>query len=301
MSATIESVLVTGGHGFIGRAVVKLLQREGYRVAALDQDATTSADEISCDISDAEQVRSIFEREKFATVVHLAAILPTAAQRNPVRATQVNIEGSSHLLEAARQAGARRFLFGSSLSAYGGYPDAKVVAESDRSSPEDLYGAAKVYVEQLGQAYAENYGLEFHSLRIGRVLGPGSGSATSAWRSEIFEKLHSQTPVSVEMPYKPSERILVLHVEDVARMILALIRAPRLQHSVYNAPCESLTVGKLKRFVEGLNPVVTVKTGEAIADKNPRQLDSSRFQKEFDFRAEPIFEHLKAAAGSIAG
>lgn len=294
MSERAESVLVTGGHGFIGRSVVKLLRCEGYRVTSLDASAATTDDEISCDISDRVQVRRAFERERFGVIVHLAAVLPTAAHRDPLRATQVNIEGSLHLLEAAREAGVRRFLFGSSLSAYGSYPAEQVVTESDRAAPEDLYGAAKIYVEELGEAFSSNFGLEFCSLRIGRVLGPGSRSATSAWRSEIFEKLRSRAPVQIEMPYKPSERILVLHVDDVARMFLALTRAPHLQHALYNAPCESLTVGELKQLVESLDPKVTVKAGEGIADKNPRRLDASRFQQEFDFKAEPIVERLRS-------
>ena len=104
-------------------------------------------------------------------------------------ATQVNVEGSLNLLEMARQFEVRRFLFGSSLSVYGTCPAHQVVTEMDRAAPEDLYGAAKLYVEQLGEAYRQAHGLEFVSLRIGRVVGPGARSATSVWRSEIFECL----------------------------------------------------------------------------------------------------------------
>jgi len=300
MNRVAKSVLVTGGQGFIGRALAKLLRREDYRVVTLDQGIARSADEISCDISDAGQVRRVFEQEEFGMVVHLAAILPTAAQRDPLRATQVNLDGSAHLLEAARVAGVRRFLFGSSLTAYGSYPAERVVTETDRTAPEDMYGAAKVYVEQLGQSYSQRYDLEFSSLRIGRVLGAGSHSTTSAWRSEIFERLRSETPVAIRLPYKASERILVLHVDEAAQIFLALIRAPRLQHSVYNAPCESMTVGELKQMVEALNAMVTVETGDAVADKNPRRLDASRFQKEFDFKAQTIVERLRGAR-SAAG
>src|SRR5690348_13199502 len=135
-----NSILVTGGRGFIGRALVKLIQRKGYSVVSLDRvpiaDAPdTGVEEIECDLSDA-RLRDIFERQRVRKIIHLAAILPTAAQRNPVRATEVNVQGSLNLLELAHEFKVRRFVFGSSLSVYGTYPPDQVVSEADRAAPE---------------------------------------------------------------------------------------------------------------------------------------------------------------------
>jgi UDP-glucose 4-epimerase len=299
----IHTVLVTGSRGFIGRAVCNLLLREGYRVLALDQAETdddaanTLRGEIQCDISDAAQVQSVFEGERIDTIVHLAAVLPTAAKDDPRLATQVNIQGSVHLLQMASRFGARRMVFGSSLSVYGSWPHDERVTETHRSSPDDLYGAAKIYVEKLGEAYAASNGLEFVSLRIGRVVGAGARSTTSAWRSEIFERLQTATPVELSLPFVGTERLLLLHVEDVARMLLELLRAPRPSHTIYNAPCDSVTVSELKREIESLNPKIRVKLGNLKAVGNPRRLDSRRFENEFGFHAIPIFEQLKGAAG----
>jgi len=294
-----SSVLVTGARGFVGRAVVKLLQREGYRVVALDTSATAvggddreSAKNVMCDISYAEELRCLFEAEPIRGIIHLAAILPTAAQREPFLATRVNVDGSVHLLEMARQFGVRRFVLGSSLSVYGSRSPDRVVSELDRAAPEDLYGAAKAYIEQLGQAYGERHGLEFASLRIGRVVGPGSRSTTSAWRSEIFELLDSKKPVEITVPYVGSEKLLLVHVDDVARMLMTLLRSSQPAHAIYNAPCESMIVADLKRKVEALNDHIKVRLGEALAAGNPRVLDSHRFQQEFDFKMTPIAERL---------
>lgn len=293
-------MLVTGSRGFIGRAVCNLLVREGYPVLALDRgEADDSADppgkRIQCDISDAAQVQSVFEAEGIDSIVHLAAVLPTAAQSDPGRATQVNIQGSLNLLESASRFGARRMVFGSSLSVYGSWPHHERVSEMHRAAADDLYGAAKIYVEKLGEAYASTNRLEFVSLRIGRVVGVGAQSATSAWRSEIFERLQTATPVEVSLPFVGTERILLVHVEDVARMLLLLLRAPRPTHVIYNAPCDSVTVSELKREIETLNPMIRVKLGTLEAVGSPRRLDSSRFESEFGFPAIPIFEQLKRA------
>ncbi|HKF02561.1 MAG TPA: NAD(P)-dependent oxidoreductase [Candidatus Sulfotelmatobacter sp.] len=296
-----NSILISGGRGFIGRALVKLIQRSGYSVISLDRVPVANAvdpgiEEIECDLSDA-RLRDIFERQRVRKIIHLAAILPTAAQRNPVRATQVNVQGSLNLLELAHEFNVRRFVFGSSLSVYGTYPADQTVSEEDRAAPEDLYGAAKLYVEQLGQAYRECYGLEFVSLRIGRVVGPGARSVSSAWRSEIFELLKTDYPVEISLPYRTSENLLVLHVEDLAAMLLSLVQASSVAHAVYNAPCKSVVVGDLKRVVEDLNSNITVKLGDGTPVGNPRMLDASRFQSEFQFESVSIFDRLRKAAG----
>jgi len=291
-----RSVLVTGGRGFIGSAVGKLLKREGYKVVSLDATALASSraaeDEVLCDLTNATQLQRIFEERRIGGIVHLAAILPTAAQREPRRATRVNVKGSLHLLELARRFGVERFVFASSLSVYGTCSENELVSEACRAAPEDLYGAAKLYVERLGEVYRQSYGLEFVSLRIGRVVGPGAQSSTSAWRSQIFEMLGASKASEIALPYVGSERILLVQIDDVAKMLVALLRATRPAHAVYNAVCESVVVADLKREVEWLNSAIRVKLGEGQAVGNPRRVDSSRFQGEFSVQILPILEQL---------
>ena len=288
-------VLITGGRGFIGRSLGKLLQRQRYRVISVD--VTPSRDEVVRDVTDSAALKRLLQTESIDTIVHLAAVLPTAAARQPLMATRVNVEASVNMVELAKEFAVRRFVFGSSFSVYGTCPMDQVVVETDRPAPEDLYGTAKVYVEQLGAVYRQAHGLEFVSLRIGRVVGPGAQSATSAWRSHIFERLSDGLTGEIEIPYEDSERILLVHVEDVARMLLRLIEAAQPKHTVYNAACESVTVGALKSEMERLNPRLTVRLKEQAVVGNPRRVDWSRFAEEFGFEMVPIFEQLAGAVG----
>lgn len=302
-AANNSTVLVTGGRGFIGRALAKLLQRESHGVVSLDVDGVETTDglrEVGCDISDRKELRRLSERTRIGTIIHLAAVLPTAAQHDPVRATEVNVAGSSNLLELAREFGVRRFVFGSSLSVYGSYPADQVVSEDLRAGPEDLYGASKLYVEQLGAAYRQRFGLEFVSLRIGRVVGAGAQSKTSAWRSEVFELLRTRHASEITVPYRNSERLLLVHVDDVARALIELVKADGPAHALYNAPCESVTVGDLKREVEKLNSNIRVAVADAGAKGNPRVVDWSRFRREFGMEVEAVFGRMAREAGGDA-
>jgi UDP-glucose 4-epimerase len=295
-------VLVTGANGFVGRAVTRLLGHSGRKIVALDVTpeavpSAESATKVVCDISFEEELERVFAERDISAIIHLAAVLPTAAQKDPAGATRVNLAGSLNMMAMAVRFNVRRMVFGSSLSVYGSCAPDRVISESDRAAPEDVYGAAKLYVEQLGLAYAVSQGLEFVSLRIGRVVAPGAQSATSAWRSQIFEFLHADHAVDINLPYVGTERVLLVHRDDVAQMLVTLLQTPRPQHAIYNAPCESVVVNDLKQQVESLNPNITVKLGRAEAIGNPRQLDSSRFQREFGFVSVPIAERLRAAAG----
>lgn len=303
-AANSNKILITGAQGFIGRAVRKLLEHEGCPVLGVDQVALdpgvgsfTVGREILLDITDGEGLRRIFETREIAGVIHLAAILPTVAQREPLRATNVNVIGSANLLEMAREFGVRRFVFASSLSAYGTCPADQIVSEESNAASEDVYGASKLYVEQLGTAYRERFGLEFASLRIGRVVGPGARSATSAWRSQIFELLQTNEPFEITLPYVESERLLLVHIGDVARAFVTLLRADHVSHAVYNAPCQSALVKDLKQQVERLNSNIEVRLGDTYAKCNPRLVDWTRFRREFEFSVDPIFETLARGAG----
>lgn len=295
-----EAILITGAAGFVGRAVVKALQSAGRRLVLLDQfPAAPVAPEclpVTCDISNAEQLRGVFESQPISGIVHLAAILPTAANRDRMHATQVNVNGSLYLLALAREFGVKRLVFGSSLSIYGTCPAGEWIAESYKATPEDEYGYTKLVGERLGLQYAEFQCVEFVSLRIGRVVGPGARSTTSSWRSEIFECLRERRPVEIRIPYVGTERILLVHVDDVARSLVKLVDAPQLSHTIYNAPCESVVVADLKQCVEALNPNISVVLGDGEAVGNPRRVDWSRFQNEFGVEIAPVFEQMERAA-----
>ena len=179
--------LVTGGAGFIGSHLVEKLLGAGHEVSILDDfndfydpaikraNLAGVADQVRihvADLRDSQAVKALFHREKFDVIVHLGAragVRPSIG--NPQLYYDVNVGGTLHLLEAARQTGIERFIFASSSSVYG---VSKVVPFS-----EDLhltqtispYAATKIGAEFLCSTYSHLYNMRVVALRFFTVYG----------------------------------------------------------------------------------------------------------------------------------
>ena len=297
--AQSRSVLVTGGSGFIGRYLCLELTKCGWGVLSIDSKPPEGGDGSGlqkCDITEAGPLEEIFKAKQFDAIVHLASILPSAAKADPHTATNVNIGGSLNILEAAKRFKAGRVIYASSSSVYGTRPASQFVSENQPLTPEDLYGAAKRYVEILGEAYRQNSGIGFLALRIAIVVGAGAKSTTSPWRSQLFESLSATQPGEFVLPFRPDEVLPLIHVEDLVAMLVAAVSAKKLTSSIYNSFAESVTPAELKNEVELLNPKTRVTLGTTPVSGHPRAIDSRRFAKDFGIEPVPLRERLRRAA-----
>jgi UDP-glucose 4-epimerase len=248
-----------------------------------------------CDVRDSTRINDIFASHKITGVIHLASLLRTASERNPLAATQVNIIGSLNILEAARAFKVQRVIYASSASVYGTRDAADKACEEDVTAPEDVYGSTKKYVEMLGETYRRAYGIEFIVLRVPIVVGPGAVDTASPWRSEIFGLADKSSPKTISIPFQESETISLVHVEDLAQQFAALIHANRPSFSVYNAPCEIWTLRELKKALEPLNENLTVNCGNAAVSGFSRVMDAERFKAEFNYSPISLKDRLRAA------
>jgi UDP-glucose 4-epimerase len=279
----VQSVLVTGGEGFIGRNVRAALAAKGVNVVCLDskKHSPVSNNCYQCDITDAEQFCQVFSSEQISTVVHLASCLRTASIENPRKATQVNVLGTLNVLEAARQFGVRRVVYGSSSSIYGSTPAHQNTSEEAPTVPEDLYGASKKYAELLGEGYARHDEMEFVAIRIPVVIGAGATGTSSPWRSDIFEKLPGRHPWRITIPFRQDETLTLLHVEDLADQIVQLVEAKSLSFACYNASGEIWHLGDLKNVIRTLNTNLDVGFGDAAVTGFAPRMSAERFHREF--------------------
>lgn len=183
-------ILVTGGAGFIGSHVVDALVAMRHRVLCLDDfndfyDPTEKRRNVAPhlnnpffslaegDIRDVRFVQAVVGEWRPEIIIHLAAragVRPSV--REPGLYAAVNVQGTLNVLEAARLAGVRKVIFGSSSSVYG--LNAKIpFGENDPLlKPASPYGATKIAGEALCHAYAHLYGIRVVCLRFFTVYGP---------------------------------------------------------------------------------------------------------------------------------
>jgi UDP-glucose 4-epimerase len=171
-------VVVTGGAGFIGRALTSHLRRAGHDTIAADlrgcDDPALPVRQV--DVLDLEQVRDVMAGAD--AVYHLAGPVLDTARQEPFHASRLQLAGTLNTLEACRSAGVPKILLASSFYVYDGLPADGIVNESSRLDPArmELFGSLKVAAEQLVLGYARKFGLRFAVLRFGSAFGPGAGS-----------------------------------------------------------------------------------------------------------------------------
>jgi len=175
-----EVYLVTGGAGFIGSHIVDELVEKGVRVRVLDNLITGTLENlqrrmekiefIEGDIRDVATVKRAMNGVD--VVLHQAAMVsvPLSIDK-PKETTECNLNGTLHLLMAAREAGVRRFVYASSCAVYGNDPILPKV-EDQPPAPLSAYAASKLAAEYYCQVYHRVYGLETVCLRYFNVFGP---------------------------------------------------------------------------------------------------------------------------------
>ena len=174
----MQTILITGGAGFIGSAVSRRLLELGYDVIIYDyrtdlQSISDIEDDIqlvTADIRDLESLRRAIP--SVDGVIHLAAVSRVVwGYENPKECVDTNVGGTVNVLEAARMAVRKPWVvFGSSREVYG-EPVELPVVESAPKLIKNIYGATKIAGENLCEQYHANYGTRVGVLRFSNVYG----------------------------------------------------------------------------------------------------------------------------------
>lgn len=279
---TQKTILITGANGEIGHALIQhFAAHGGTTVVAMDLNpmdaaiASRSNKTIIGDILNPAFLKTVTDDYTFDVIYHLAALLSTSAERNPQKAHSVNAQGTLNMLEVARVHTQRsgkpvKFLYPSSIAVYG-LPNtrrkklADKVKENEWCEPHTMYGASKLYGEQLGRYYSNYYRqldpeetlkIDFRCLRfpglISALTVPTGGTSDFA-----PEMLHY---AAQDKPYKcfarKDTRIPFMAMPDGVKSLLMLESAPRekLSQQVYNVGAFNPSAGEIHKFIKGAFP-----------------------------------------------
>ncbi|MBP5858601.1 NAD(P)-dependent oxidoreductase [Marivibrio halodurans] len=313
----MKTVLVTGGGGFLGKAVCEALAARGDAVVALDRGPSPGLDAfarahrgaraVECDIMDAAGLDAVMAEVRPDAVIHCAAIVGVMASlESPAGVFRVNTEGAINLFQAMARHGVKRVLHISSEEIYGAFRAARIDEEHPQY-PLYAYGVSKQAVEHLGRTYAASHGLACINLRTSWVYGPGFPRDRVPCNM-VKAALRGQP---LHVPHGASSRIDHTYIDDaVAGTLMALDHRDHPFDAYHIASDSAPSLAEIADLIGALVPGARITVGSGtyrhngeveIPEKGALRCDRARevfgYRPRFDIRAglSAYLDHVRAA------
>ena len=266
-------LFITGGAGFIGSHLVRLLIAEHHDVTVVDNLSTGSLSYLPesgfsffhMDVRDVK-VRKIITEGQYDGIVHLAGqTMVGSSIENPVFDAQENIIGSLNILEAAKQIRAR-VVFASTAAAYGdvGIEDLPVT-EQHGIAPMSFYGLTKTIVEKYLRLYHMLFSLDYVALRFANVYGERQGDRGEGGVISIFAKqIALNRPITIFGDGTQTRDFI--YAGDIASGILAALTTKQ-SNTEYNLSTGTET--SLNTLVDLFGTIAGKDVRPVFADKKP--------------------------------
>lgn len=267
---TDQTVLVTGGSGFIGGHLVdRLDQANSVRLFDQVRPATNAnnAKIIEGDIRDGTAVDAAVDGTD--VVFHEAALVSVPESiDNPKRSHQINAAGTVNVLEAARKHDVR-VVIASSAAIYG-HPVTIPIPETHPVQPTSPYGLDKLAADYFSQLYHSLYGVETVVLRYFNVYGPGhSGGSYSGVIETFLDQARRDAPLTVHGSGEQTRDFV--HVDDVVRATCAAGATDAVGCQINVGTGSGVTINELAEMVQSLTD-----TDSTIVHTDPRTGDIAR-------------------------
>jgi UDP-glucose 4-epimerase len=290
------NAIVTGGAGFIGSHLTELLLQRGHQVVVLDNLSTGRLENLAhlkgsaglsfhqVNAADFKAIRPYFEGVDW--VFHLAAladIVPSIQQ--PLEYHRANVDGTVAVVEAARLAGVKRFVYAASSSCYG-IPDAFPTPEAAALRPQYPYALSKALGEQIVLHWGQVYKLPVVSLRLFNVYGPRartSGTYGAVFGVFLAQKLKGKPFTVVGDGTQTRDFTFVM---DVARAFLAAAESS-VRQEVFNVGSGgTYSVNRLVELLGGPVTYVPRRPGEPDCTF----ADTTKIRQRLNWNPEVSFE-----------
>ena len=297
-------ILITGGMGFIGCSMAKILCELGHKISVtvhrhkelpsfLESYRDKNLFLIPLDITDLEQVEKTIKQYEIKSIIHAASVYERTGKLYD--AMRVNIIGTINILEASVRNGISRISAFSSEAVYQGIKqkeplreDQLLSVESDRFIP-----GTKRAEENLALLYAAKHDLDVVLIRASRIYGPLFMGTRTPIRLMVDRAVHGN--VCDLKHIDEDEGHDNLYVKDCARGAVMIHTAEKLNHRIYNLGTGKLTsFGEIKDAILRIVPETVINLGKNLGDvtatKSPLDinacLDITRIREELGFAPE---------------
>ncbi len=299
-----NTILVTGGAGFVGSHLTKKLLDRGHRVRLLDSfiygDASLSdvrdhpdLEIVQGDICDRNDLRRA--TKGVHGVIALAALVgDPACELYPDRTMAVNFESTRATVAACKEAGVERIVFASSCSVYGANGD-NFLHEDSFKNPVSLYARTRIMSEDF---LLDQSDIDVVILRLSTVCGVSSRMRFDLMINTMTANAVTEGKVSVQGAdqWRPH-----LHVQDAAEAFMAAYETPEARNGIFNVGTEeeNYTIGEVAEKVATHVPGAVVEYGTSNADKRSYRVSFAKILDTIGFRGKRTVDDAIAEVYSL--
>ncbi len=228
------NALIVGATGFLGRALVSRLQRDGVSTYSLVFDdrprrPLPDGEVIRSRSSAAADILAALKGSEFDCVYHVAAAGVSPGERDPQTLLHGNLGLISNVLLAMADMPPRRFIYTGSCAEYSRAQPPQLISEEHPTLPRSVYGASKATATIWATALAHKLGISFVTLRLFHIYGPGE--APSRLVPYLVDCLRNEVRAKLTEGEQYRD---VLYLDDAVSALLAAAAAPALSETVYN-------------------------------------------------------------------
>jgi len=293
-----QTILVTGGAGYVGSGLLRALLNEGNKVVCADKlsfggeallDIWYNSDFhfMKCDLTVDADMDALFEAHQFDSVIHLAAIVgDPACALEPEVATATNYDASVRLVNKCMDQGVKRFAFASTCSNYGKMPDPEsFVDEESPLAPVSLYAELKVKFENyLLHEIPKSDDFTPIALRFSTVYGLSPRMRFDLTVNEFTKDV--ATGIGLEI-YGAQFWRPYCHVKDFSRAFITVLNAPRekVAYDVFNVgdTAENYNKGMLVEEIAKVMPEAKIAYVEKNDDPRDYRVNCDKIKRELGF------------------
>jgi UDP-glucose 4-epimerase len=279
-------ILITGGAGYIGSHIGRLLAQQGYTVIILDSYLHNQSCQMPwaqvyrADMADVTLLEQILVQHEIQIVIHCAALIEVGqSMRDPGNFYETNVAKTITLLRTMIRQGVTKIIFSSSAAVYG-IPEQAPIAEDHPCKPINPYGYTKLMAEQIIQDFHRAYGLHYLIFRYFNVAG--------AWPEENLGEQHSPETHLIPLLFKATSTKQMfnifgttyptkdgtavrdyIHVRDVAQTHLRAV-----QHLENRSPSDIFNVGSgqgrsIKEVIDTIQQICRTEISVTYAPTRP--------------------------------